>query len=164
MTENHLWNRAKTLEIQTGPEIVGGFSLGFDKRIPEETRAELTRFTYWVEDHFSVPVTLWVDFKYNHYLIARTGKRAGYRFWWADWDNYPVMEKEADIPVIELAVRTEHSDLKAVLRSFAEAISLYDVWLSGGDPGNYVPNPEETDAVLKAYGILRKDHPSPGGL
>lgn len=154
MTENHLWNRAKTLEIQTGPEIVGGFSLGFDDRIPEETRAELTRFAYWVEDHFAVPVTLWVDFKYNHYLIDRNGKRAGYRFWWADWENYPLMEKEADIPVIELAVRTEHSDLKAVLRSFAEAISLYDVWLSGGNPGNCEPAQEETDAVLKAYGTI----------
>jgi hypothetical protein len=152
MHENHLWNRAKTLEIRTGPEIVGGFSLGFDRRIPEEIRQELTRFAYWVEDHFSVPVTLWVDFKYNHYLIDRNGKRAGYRFWWVDWDSYPVLEKEADIPVIELAVRTEHSAMEEILRAFAEAISLYDVWLSGGDPGNYVPNPEETDAVLKAYG------------
>ena len=153
MHENHLWNCAKTLEIRTGPEIVGGFSLGFDDRIPEETRAELTRFAYWVEDHFALPVTLWVDFKYNHYLIGRDGKRAGYRFWWVDWGSYPVMEKEADIPVIELAVRTEHSDRNAVLRSFAEAVSLYFVWLSGGDPGARVPDQTETDAVLEAYGI-----------
>lgn len=151
MTDNHLWNRAKTLEIQTGPEIVGGFSLGFDNRIPEETRAELTRFAYWVEDHFSVPVTLWVDFKYNHYLIGRDGKRAGYRFWWIDWDSYPVMEREADIPVIELAARTEHSDRKTVLCAFAEAVSLYYMWLAGMDPGAYVPDQKETDAVLEAY-------------
>ena len=151
MYENHLWNRAKTLEIQTGPEIVGGFSLGFDERIPEEIREELIRFVYWVEDHFSLPVTLWVDFKYNHYLIDRNGKRVGYRFWWAEWNNYPVMEQEADIPVIELPVRTEHSGMKEILGSFAEAISLYDVWLSGGDPGTYLPDREERDAVLDAY-------------
>ena len=151
MRENHLWNRAKTFEIQTGPEIVGGFSLGFDDRIPEDTREEVIRFVYWVEDHFSLPVTLWVDFKYNHYLIGRDGKRAGYRFWWVDWENRPVMENEADIPVIELPVRTERRTVKELLGSFAEAISLYYVWLSGDDPVEYVPDQEETAAVLDAY-------------
>lgn len=151
MRENHLWNRAKALEIRTGPEIVGGFSLGFERRIPEETREELIRFVYWVEDHFALPVTLWVDFRYNHYLIGRDGKRVGYRFWWADWESFPVMENEADIPVIELPVRREHSTVKEILGSFAEAISLYYVWLSGGDPNGYVPDQEETDAVLDAY-------------
>lgn len=151
MHENHLWNRAKTLEIRTGPEIVGGFSLGFDKRIPEETRAELTRFAYWVEDHFSVPVTLWVDFKYNHYLIARTGKRAGYLFYWADWDTCPVMEREEDIPVIELPARIEHWTIRDILGSFAEAITRYFVWLSGENPDDYEPEDSEVNAVLDAY-------------
>lgn len=151
MTDNHLWNRSKSLNIQTGPEIVGGFSIGFDDRIPEETRERLTCFAYWVEDSFPVPVTLWVDFKYNHYLMDRSGKRVGCRFWWADWDSYPVMEKEADIPVIELPVRTEKRSVREILRSFAEAVSLYYVWLSGGDPGAYVPDREELDAVLEAF-------------
>ena len=151
MHDNHLWNCAKTLEIQTGPEIVGGFSLGFDNRIPEEIRAELTRFTYWVEDHFSVPVTLWVDFKYNHYLIDRDGKRAGYRFWWADWDTFPVMEREEDIPVIELPVRTEHWTIRDILASFVQAITLYFVWLSGENPDDYEPEDSEVNAVLDAY-------------
>lgn len=151
MTDNHLWNRTKTLEIQTGPEIVGGFSLGFDRRIPEETREELTRFAYWVEDHFAIPVTLWVDFKYNHYLIDRQGKRVGYRFYWADWENWPVMEKEADIPVIELAVRTERWTMEEILASFAESISLYYLWLSNGDMTDAALDTDEVEAVVQAY-------------
>ena len=62
----HLWEQAKAVKIQTGPEIVGGFSLGFDSRVPEETKDVLIDFVYWVEDNYPIPVTLWVDFKYNH--------------------------------------------------------------------------------------------------
>jgi hypothetical protein len=58
MRENHLWNRAKSLQIETSADIVGGFDVGFDKNIPEETKDALMRFVYWVEDHFSMPVTL----------------------------------------------------------------------------------------------------------
>ena len=38
MKENHLWNRAKQVQIQTSAEIVGGFDIGFDSKIPEETK------------------------------------------------------------------------------------------------------------------------------
>ena len=151
MHENHLWNRAKNLEIRTGPEIVGNFSLGFDKCIPEEIREELIRFAYWVEDRFALPVTLWVDFKYNHYLLDSGGKRVNCRFWWPDWPDWPVMEREADIPVIELPVRTEKRSVEEVLRSFAEAVSLYYVWLEGKDPAGYRPDAQETAAVLNAF-------------
>ena len=74
MQNNHLWNEAKSADIQTGPEIVGNFDVGFDAKIPEETKDALMRFVYWVEDNFSLPVTLWVDFKYNHYLLDESGK------------------------------------------------------------------------------------------
>lgn len=151
MTGDHLWNRASCLDIRTGPEIVGNFSLGFDQHIPEETKEELIHFVYWVEDHFHLPVTLWVDFKYNHFFVDRNGKRVGYRFYWADWETYPLMEKEADIPVIELSVRTEHFGIREILRSFARAITLYFVWLSREDPGIYEPEDGDVDAVLEAY-------------
>ena len=61
-----LWEKAKEVQIQTSEDIVGNFSIGFDSRIPEETKDALMRFVYWVEDHYFLPVTLWVDFKYNH--------------------------------------------------------------------------------------------------
>ena len=149
MRENHLWERAKAVKIQTTPDIVGNFDIGFDDKIPEETKDALMRFVYWVEDHFHLPVTLWVDFKYNHYLIDQHGKRVGYRFYWVDFTDYPVFQNPDDIPVIELPVRTEHWTIEEILTSFIEAISEYFIWLTNAD----LPKPDETEVeeVLQAY-------------
>lgn len=151
MKENHLWNRARNVRIRTSPEIVGNFDIGFDSKIPEETKDALMRFVYWVEDHFSLPVTLWVDFKYNHYLIDRSGKRVGYRFYWADFASYPVFDNADDIPVIELPVRTERWTMEEILVSFIEAISEYFLWLTNSLTDNVQPDPAETEEVLQAY-------------
>ncbi len=151
MRENHLWNRAKNLEIQTGPDIAGNFDIGFDTKISEETREELRRFVHWVEDHFYLPVTLWVDFKYNHYLIDRNGKRVGYRFYWADFTTYPVFDNPNDLPVIELPVRTEHWTIEEILASFIEAISLYYAWLTNTIADDPELDENETEEVLQAY-------------
>ena len=148
MKENHLWNRAKQVQMQTSAEIVGGFDIGFDGKIPEETKDALMKFVYWVEDHFSLPVTLWVDFKYNHYLITRNKKRVGYKFYWADFTNYPVFENPDDIPVIELAVRTELRTMEEILTSFIEAISRYYAWLLQEDS---IPDKSEVEQVLQTY-------------
>ncbi|MBR2420776.1 MAG: hypothetical protein IKB09_00310 [Oscillospiraceae bacterium] len=147
----HLWEKAKEVKLQTGPEIVGGFSLGCDKRIPEETKQILIDFAYWVEDNYNIPITLWVDFKYNHYLVTRTKKRVGYRFYWVDFDTYPVFEKEADIPVIELPVRTEHSTVEEILASFIEAISCYFAWITNQMEEGYQPDLEQVEEILQAY-------------
>ena len=149
MKETHLWNRAKEVQIQTSAEIVGGFDIGFDSKIPEETKDALMKFVYWVEDHFSLPVTLWVDFKYNHYLVTRTKKRVGYKFYWADFTNYPVFENPDDIPVIELPVRTERWKMEEILASFIEAISRYYTWLLQEDATPL--NESEVEQVLQAY-------------
>ena len=76
----HMWEQAKEVKIQTGEEIVGNFSLGFDKKISEEVKNAMIDFVYWVEDHYPVPVTLWLDFKYNHYLVTGKKQRVGYKF------------------------------------------------------------------------------------
>ena len=34
----HLWEKAKAVCIQTGPEIVGGFSLGFERESQRKQR------------------------------------------------------------------------------------------------------------------------------
>lgn len=151
MREDHLWNKAKAIEIQTGPDIVGEFSIGFDSKIPESTKDALIDFVCWAEDHFHFPVTLWVDFKYNHYLISRSGKRVGYKFYWADFENYPVFDNPDDIPVIELPVRTEHYTMEEILISFIEGICQYYTWLSNGAVSDYSPRIEETEEVLQAY-------------
>ena len=148
MQENHLWNRAKELHIETSADIVGGFDVGFDEQIPEETRDALMRFVYWVEDHFSMPVTLWVDFKYNHYLMLPEGKWVGHRFYWAEFKTFPRFENEADLPVIELAVRTEHRAVEEMLLSFIRGICQYFSWLQGSEPA---ADEAEAREVLEAY-------------
>ena len=151
MRENHLWNRAKEVNIRTTPDIVGNFDIGFDSGIPEETKDALMRFVYWVEDHFHLPVTLWVDFKYNHYLMDRKGKRVGYRFYWADFENYPIFENPDDIPVIELPVRMENWTIEEILTSFIEAITQYFAWLTNTITDDTKPVESEVEEALQAY-------------
>ena len=148
MRENHLWNRAKELHIETSADIVGGFDVGFDERIPEKTKDALMGFVYWVEDHFSMPVTLWVDFKYNHYLMSPEGKRVGHRFYWVDFTTFPRFENEADLPVIESAVRTEHRAVEEMLLDFIRGICQYFSWLQGNEPA---VDEAEAQEVLEAY-------------
>ena len=151
MRENHLWDSARDVQFQVSDEILPGFDVGFDERICEETKDALMRFAYWVEDHFAMPVTLWVDFKYNHYLVDQAGKRVGYKFYWVDFEDYPVFTSWDDIPVIELAARTERRSLEEILRSFAEAISHYYIWHANQDPRNYQPDPAMVEEILGAY-------------
>ena len=98
-----------------------------------------------------MPVTLWVDFKYNHYLVDKTGKRVGYKFYWADWNPYPVIENPDDIPVIELPVRMEHSSIEEILFSFIRAISLYYTWLTGTITKDTQPNADKAAEILYTY-------------
>lgn len=151
MKENHLWDRGKEVQIQTSSNIVGNFDIGFDSKIPEETKDALMRFVYWVEDNYYLPVTLWVDFKYNHYLIKRDRKRAGFRFYWSDFAKYPIFDNEDDIPVIELPVRTEHYTMEEILTSFIEAITYYFAWLNNQLDKDFKPDQEEVEDILQAY-------------
>ena len=151
MREDHLWNRAKEVKIQTSSDIVGSFDIGFDSKIPEETKDALIQFVCWVEDNFYLPVTLWVDFKYNHYLIDRNKKRVGYRFYWADFATYPVFDNPDDIPVIELPVRMEHWTMEEILTSFIEAITQYYTWLTNTITDDTEPDEREVEEVLHAY-------------
>ena len=127
MTDNHLWLQSKNLQIQTGPDIVGGFDIGFDPMIPEETIDKLMDFTYWVEDHFSIPVTLWVNFKYKQYLLNQERKRVAFQFYCVPFTTFPVFDNWDDLPVIELAV---NRPMEEILPAFIEAITCYFSWLT----------------------------------
>ena len=151
MIENNLWENAKRLPIRTGPDITGGFDIGFDKTIPEETKDALMAFVYWVEDHYDLPVTLWMDFKYRHYLIDRNKKHVGFKFYWADFATYPVFENFDDLPVIELPVRTEKNTMDEILYAFIEAISCYFAWLSNLDMHAFKPDNAWTEEILHSY-------------
>ena len=151
MNANNIWIRAKDIQIQTSPDIAGNFDIGFDDQIPESTRTELTRFVRWVEDNFNVPVTLWVDFEYKHYLLDRKKQRAGYLFYWADFAPYPVFGNPDDIPTIRLPVRTEHSTIEEILTSFIEAITCYFAWLTNVITDEYTPDEHDIEEILQAF-------------
>lgn len=151
MNEKHIWQRAKGVRLQTGEAICGGFDIGFDGAIPEESKQELRRFVAWVESSFYLPITLWVDFEYRHYLLRRDRKRVGYLFYWADFSDYPRFERAEDIPIIRLPVRTERSTMDEILSSFIEALSCYFAYLLNEMHEGYAPNEAEVGEILRAY-------------
>ena len=148
MKAENIWERAKALNIRVSGDITDGFSLGFDERIPKQTRDALISFAYWVEDNFFMPITLWVDFKYNHYLLDSERKRTGYRFYWAEFKECPCFDEPDDIPVIELAV---NCSVEKILPAFIEAITCYFIWLAGESCKEFTPDPDLTESILQKY-------------
>jgi hypothetical protein len=149
--EANYWSKAGTLNFQLSEEIVGGFDIGFEAGIPAETQDTLMRFAYWVENNYALPITLWVDFKNRHFLMAPGKGRVDYKFYWVDFANYPVFEKEADIPVIELPVKTGRHTLEEILRTFAQALTHYFAWLCNAYTEDFVPDNALAESVLQAY-------------
>ena len=156
MNDNSIWKKAQVVELKVSENILPEFSVGFDKRIPIEVEKELRSFVAWIEHNYCIPITLWVDFEYNHYLINRNGKRVGYLFYWADFSSYPAFYNEEDIPRIRLPVRTEHSTIEEILTSFIEAITDYYAWLCNEIYEGYISNEEDTEEILQAYLHSRK--------
>lgn len=151
MTESSVWEKAQTLKLRVAESILPEFSIGFDKRITKEVETELRSFVTWMESNYRIPITLWVDFEYNHYLLSRSGKRVGYLFYWADFSSYPVFDNAEDIPQIRLPVRTEHSTLEEILTSFIEAITDYYAWLCNEIYEGYTPDRDDVEEILQAY-------------
>ena len=69
MTKNSIWEKAQTLKLQVSENILPGFDIGFDKRMPKEIEKELRSFVSWVESNYRIPVTLYVDFEYNQLIV-----------------------------------------------------------------------------------------------
>lgn len=151
MTENSVWYKAQVLQLQVPPHILPEFNIGFDKRIPKDVENELRTFVSWVERNYRIPITLWVDFEYKHYLVSRNGKRVGYLFYWADFISYPAFDNQEDIPEIRLPVRTEHSTIEEILTSFIEAIFQYYAWLCNEISSGYTPDDEDVEEILQSY-------------
>lgn len=151
MTENSVWIKAQTLELKVSENISPEFNIGFDKRISKEVEQELRSFVTWMERNYRIPITLWVDFEYNHYLITRSGKRVGYLFYWSDFSSYPVFDNVEDIPQIRLPVQTEHSTIEEILTSFIEAITDYYAWLCNELYEEDTSNEDDVEEILQAY-------------
>ena len=150
MNENSVWKKAQIVELDISKNIVPGFDIGFDKRISDDIEKEMRSFVKWMEDNYRIPITLWVDFEYSHYLIGRDGQRVGYLFYWADFSSYPVFENKNDIPQIRLPVRTEYSSIKEILTSFIEAITDYYAWICN-EIEIYEQNENDVEEILQAY-------------
>lgn len=151
MYSSQLWNLTNSLPLQTADSSPGYFDIRFDSRIPEKMRIELCRFINWVEGNYKLPIPLWVDFEYKHYLIDRGGKRVGFLFYWVDFSDNPDFENADNIPQILLPVRTEHSSTEEILSSFIEAITCYFAWICGIIDEAYTPNTDEVEEILQAY-------------
>ncbi len=149
MTES-VWKRAQNTELRVSENILPGFDIGFDKRISKEVEDELRTFVKWVENNYRIPITLWVDFEYNHYLVSRKGKRVGYLFYWSDFSSYPFFDNKDDIPQIRLPVRTERSTVEEILSSFIEAITDYYAWICN-EIEEYTADKNETEEILQKY-------------
>ena len=156
MLENNVWVRAQSIELKISEDVFSGFDIGFEKDISKDVEAELRDFVDWMESNYRIPITLWVDFEYNHYLISRSGKRVGYLFYWVDFSSYPVFDNEDGIPQIRLPVRTEHSTIEEILTSFIEAITDYYAWLCNEMYKGYKPNEDDVEEILQAYLSSRK--------
>ena len=150
MNENSVWKKAQTIELKVAKNILPGFDMGFDRKIPDDVEKEMRSFVAWVEENYRIPITLWVDFAYKHYLIGRDGKRVVYLFYWADFSSHPIFDNEKDIPQIELPVRTEHSSIEEILTSFIEAITDYYAWICNKIEG-YEQDEKDVEEILQAY-------------
>jgi len=161
MNNENIWLRGSRASIMASAESKEGFDVGFDPKIPESTQNELRRFISWAQEHFRFPIPLWVDFEYRHYLVSSEGKRVGYLFYWADWDNYPVFSDPEKGPSIRLPVRMERYTLEEILTSFIEAISDYFAWLLNELTGEFIPSEQDVEEILEAFLLNRKQNSAP---
>jgi len=151
VNENSVWIKAQTLELKVSESILAEFDIEFDKRISQEVKQELCSFVTWMEHNYRIPITLWVDFEYNHYLIRQSGERVGYLFCWTDFSTYPVFDNADNIPQIRLPVRTEHSTIEEILTSFIEAIIDYYAWICNEICEGYEQDENDVKEILQAY-------------
>ena len=151
MNQNSVWLKAQNVKLQISEDILPEFDICFDKRIPKNIEEELRTFVKWIENNYRIPITLWVNFEYKHYLISRDSGRVGYLFYWADFSTYPTFNEIDYIPQIRLPVRTEHSTIEEILSSFIEAITDYYAWICNEISEDYIINENDVEEVLQAY-------------
>ncbi len=120
-----------------------GFDIGFDEQIPDNVKNELRSFVNWFEGNYEMPIILWVDFEYRHYLISSRKERVGYVFYWDD--------DRTKMPVLRLPVRTEKSTMEEILTSFVEGLGDYYAWIRGEISEEYEVNEQWVEEVVEAY-------------
>ena len=150
----NIWQQVKMKDWPVHPGIRQEIDFGFDKEIPEDDRECFRTFVAWAEEHFVFPVTLWIDFKYRHYLFSRERKQMGYLLYTAHDKNPLDVTDEEDIPIADVPVRRERWRFDEIMYSLIECITDYYLWLLGrqdDDVNDYTEDMEEVLALYQAY-------------
>ena len=147
----NVWEEAKQVKLSIGKGIKPGFDCWFDERISRSTKREIRAFMKWVSNNYVMPITLQVDFNFNHFLIQRNGKRAYYLFHFNVFKDYPIFTDSDELPIIYLPVRIEHCEIEDVIYSFIRGITWYYAWLCHKNLDKYEISDEGAEEIYLKY-------------
>lgn len=147
----NIWHQVKTKDWPAHPGMRREIDFGFDREIPEDDRERFRTFVAWAEEHFVFPVTLWIDFKYRHYLLNRSKQRMGYLLYTARDVNPQDVTDMDDIPVAEIPVRREQWRFRGIMYSLIECITDYYLWLLGHGDDDVNDYAKDVEEILTLY-------------
>ena len=147
----NLWALVKNRDWPVVPGVRREIDFGFDREIGEEYRERFRDFIAWAEAHFVFPVTLWIDFRYRHYLVNREHRRMGYIIYFKPDVRPEMLTDEDDMPVADVPVRREHWLFDEILYSLIECITEYYLWLLNLQAESVNDHADDVLEILNLY-------------
>lgn len=147
----NLWALVKNRDWPVVPGVRREIDFGFDREIGEEYRERFRDFIAWAEAHFVFPVTLWIDFRYRHYLVNREHRRMGYIIYFKPDVRPEELSDEDDMPVADIPVRREHWLFDEILYSLIECITEYYLWLLDRQAESVNDHADDVLEILSLY-------------
>ena len=147
----NLWALVKNRDWPVVPGVRREIDFGFDREIGEEYRERFRDFIAWAEAHFVFPVTLWIDFRYRHYLVNREHRRMGYIIYFKPDVRPEELSDEDDMPVADIPVRREHWLFDEILYSLIECITEYYLWLLDRQAESVNDHADDMLEILSLY-------------
>ena len=147
----NLWALVKNRDWPVVPGVRREIDFGFDREIGEEYRERFRDFIAWAEAHFVFPVTLWIDFRYRHYLVNREHRRMGYIIYFKPDVRPEMLTDEDDMPVADVPVRREHWLFDEILYSLIECITEYYLWLLDRQTESVNDHADDVLEILNLY-------------
>ena len=147
----NLWALVKNRDWPVVPGVRREIDFGFDREIGEEYRERFRDFIAWAEAHFVFPVTLWIDFRYRHYLVSREHRRMGYIIYFKPDARPEMLTDEDDMPVADVPVRREHWLFDEILYSLIECITEYYLWLLDRQAESVNDHADDVLEILNLY-------------
>lgn len=147
----NLWALVKNRDWPVVPGVRREIDFGFDREIGEEYRERFRDFIAWAEAHFVFPVTLWIDFRYRHYLVNREHRRMGYIIYFKPDVRPEMLTDEDDMPVADVPVRREHWLFDEILYSLIECITEYYLWLLDRQAESVNDHADDVLEILNLY-------------